>query len=51
MHVDEDEAGLKGLAQEGAAFGNSPFDGGFYAGDLDVEGVWDVREEVKELAD
>ena len=50
-HVEGDEAGFEGLAEEGAAFGDGPGDAGFGGADLDVGCVGDGGEEVEELAD
>ena len=37
-HVERDEAGFEGLAEEGTACGDGPFDAGFGGGDLEGDG-------------
>ena len=49
-HVEGDEAGFEGLAEEGPAGLDRPFDAGFGGCDLEGDGCWGGREEVEELA-
>jgi hypothetical protein len=50
-HEESYEAGLEVLAEEAAALLGCPFYAGLGHGDLDIDGVGDVLEQVKQLSD